>query len=257
MKAFPLLLILCLFSGIATAKKVKYMGPQFVDVQDSVSLRDIKQTIFQAPEYFLFDINWGFINAGQATLELLQGEKPNLWQIRSLAWCNQSFQTFYPVADTLISTIDKKGIYPVRFEKHLHEGSYEAHIKSWFDQQIHMAWLQDTVCDIKPFTHDVLSAFYYIRTQDLEVGQTFNLAAVSGKKKYNLVVICHKKETIEVPAGKFKTIVVEPKVKGVGLFKAKGKLTIWLTDDEKRIPVRMRSKIPVGSITADLIKIGR
>ncbi len=230
------------------------MGPDHVDVQDSVSLRDIKQKSLRVPESLLFDINWGFINAGQANLELLQGKKENHWKIQSRAWCNDFFQTFYPVHDTIFSIIDKNGIYPIHFEKNLHEGSYEAHIKSWFDQEKNTAWLQDTVVDIKPFTHDILSAFYFIRTQKLEVGKEFTMAAVSGKKKYDLKVICHKKETISVEAGTFKTIVVEPKVTGVGLFKAKGKLTIWLTDDYRHMPVKMTSKIAVGSITAELIK---
>jgi hypothetical protein len=99
----------------------------------------------------------------------------------------------------------------------------------------------------------VLSAFYYIRTQPLEVGDTLELAAVSGKKKYNLRVICHRRETIEVAAGKFRTLVVEPILKEDGLFKAKGKLTIWLTDDDAHLPVKMQSKIPVGSIKSELV----
>jgi hypothetical protein len=78
--------------------------------------------------------------------------------------------------------------------------------------------------------------------------------AVSGKKKYKLKVLCHRRQTITVPAGRFKTIVVEPKVVGVGLFKAKGKLTIWLSDDAHHMPIKMSSKIPVGSISANLVK---
>jgi hypothetical protein len=226
-------------------------------VQDSASLRYVSQEALKAPEYLLFDIDWGFINAGQASLEILpMPEQSNLWQIRSLAWCNAFFQTFYPVQDTIVSVIDKNGLYPVRFEKNIHEGTYHANVRSFFDQEKHKGWLQDTVIDIAPFTHDVLSAFYYIRTKNLEVGKTYELDAVSGKKAYKLAVLCHKKERIKVPAGRFNTIVVEPKIQGNGLFQTagKGKLLIWLTDDERRMPVQMKVKIPVGSITASLVK---
>jgi hypothetical protein len=249
-----IILSLLLAASPAAAKKIKYIGPGHVDVQDSVSLRDLAQDVFTVPEYYLYDLNWGWINAGQATLELTTTEKPNLWKVQSLAWCNKFFQTFYPVYDTIFSIMDAKGIYPVHFEKNLHEGSYEAHIKSWFDQEIHKAWLQDTVCDIEPFTHDIFTAFYYIRTQELKPGNKFTIDAVSGKKKYKLVVICHKRETVEVPAGKFRTVVVEPKLTGVHLFKAKGKLTIWMTDDKRHVPVKMKSKIAVGSITGVLVR---
>lgn len=251
----PLVLIL---PSISIAKdQVKYSGPSHVTVQDSVSLRDIKQTTFRAPESLVFNLYWRWlgirwVRAGRATLEVLPHEKPGLWRIQSRAWANSFFQKFYPVSDTIFSVIDSAGIYPVHFEKNLHEGSYEAHIKSWFNQETHKAWLQDTIIDIEPFTHDILSAFYFIRTNKIEPGKTFWMDAVSGKKKYKLKVVCSKRETIEIPAGKFKCVVVEPKVVDVGLFRAKGRLWIWLTDDEHHTPIRMKSKIPVGSIYADL-----
>jgi hypothetical protein len=221
-------------------------------------LRDLGQKALKVPEKLLFNVIWGgwsfrWVTAGQATLELLPTSEPNEWKIQSLAWCNGFFQSFYPVKDTVISVIDSRGIYPLRFDKHLHEGSYNAHISARYDQVAHTLRTQDTSLTIEPFTHDVLSAFYFIRTQKIQVGDTLDLAAVSGKKKYNLKVLCHGRETIEVPAGKFKTLVVEPVLKGDGLFQAKGKLTIWVTDDESHTPVKMQSKIPVGSIKAELV----
>ncbi len=226
-----------------------------------VPLRKLDQKALQAPEKLLFDIIWGgwsfsWINAGQATLELLPTDKPYQWKIQSLARGNSFFQSFYPVQDTVASIIDARGIYPVRFEKHLHEGTYNAHITASYDQNLHVLRTQDTSLSIDPFTHDVLSAFYFIRTQKLKVGDSLELAAVSGKKKYNLKVLCHGREDVEVPAGKFHTLVVEPVLKEDGLFKAKGKLTIWVTDDEAHMPVKMQSKIPVGSIKAELVSKG-
>ncbi|GEM_PF-182858 len=222
------------------------------------ALRTLGQKALKVPEKLLFDVIWGgwsfrWVTAGQATLELLPTDSPDEWKIRSLAWVNGFFQTFYPVHDTVTSVIDSRGIYPLRFDKHLHEGSYHAAISARYDQVLHILKTQDTTLSIEPFTHDVLSAFYFIRTQKIEVGDTLDLAAVSGKKKYNLRVLCHGRETIEVPAGTFKTLVVEPVLKGDGLFQAKGKLTIWVTDDEMHTPVKMQSKIPVGSIKAELV----
>ncbi|MEO7423602.1 MAG: DUF3108 domain-containing protein [Fibrobacteria bacterium] len=221
-------------------------------------LRVVKQTALKAPEKLLFDIIWGgwsfrWVTAGQATLELLPTAQPHEWQIRSLAWANVFFQTFYPVRDTVSSLIDSRGIYPLLFDKHLHEGSYHAHISARYDQMAHTLHTQDTALAIEPFTHDILSAFYFIRTQAIDVGDTLDLAAVSGKKKYKLRVLCHGRETITVPAGRFQTLVVEPVLKDDGLFKAKGKLTIWVTDDLSHTPVKMVSKIPVGSIKAELV----
>lgn len=233
------------------------LGLLYLTANSQTTLRDIKQQTLKVPEKLVFDIIWGgwsfrWVNAGKATLELLPTADSTQWKIQSLATCNSFFATFYPVSDTVTSLINSKGIYPLRFDKHLHEGKYHAHLSAVFDQYLNTLQTQDTVLKIEPFTHDVLSAFYFIRTLKLKVGETYNLAAVSGKKKYNLKVICHRKEEITVPAGRFQTIVVEPVLKEDGLFKAKGKLTIWLTDDSKHIPVKMESKIPVGSIKAEL-----
>jgi hypothetical protein len=240
----------------AAAPKVAAPKPPSDTLQPP--LRDLGQTALSAPEKLVFDIIWGgwnfrWVHAGKATLELLPMDDPAHWKIRSLAWCNKFFRTFYPVRDTVFSVIDKRGIYPLRFEKRLHEGNYHARISAEYDQRRNTIVTQDTAFAIEPFTHDVLSAFYYIRTRPLKVGDTFELAAVSGKKKYSLKVFCHGRETVKVPAGTFKTLIVEPVLKDDGLFKAKGKLTIWVTDDERRMPVKMQSKIPVGSIKAELI----
>ena len=226
---------------------------------DTLDLRDMGQLGLKTPEHLKFDIVWGgwsfrWINAGQATLEILPTSNSKVWQILSLARCNKFFQGLYPVHDTVSSFINAKGIYPLRFEKSLNEGSYHAHILAEFDQQNHVIKTLDTTFALEPFTHDILSAFCYIRTQPLAVGKSFELAAVSGKKKYRLKVACLRLETVEVPAGKFDCILVEPMLKEDGLFKAKGKLWIWLTRDIRQIPVKMQSKIPVGSIKAELTK---
>lgn len=229
--------------------------------QDTTDLRDLRQTVLAAPEELLFDVIWGgwgfnWINAGQATLDLLPTGNSKVWQIRSLAWGNSFFQTFYPVEDTVLSFINAKGVYPLAFHKILNEGSYRSRQRTDYDQKAGRVKTGDTTLTVAPFTHDVLSAFYYIRTQPLYVGKSFELSAVSGKKAYKLKVICHREETVEVPAGRFKTWVIEPVLNDDGLFKSKGRLWIWITRDDRRMPVKMQSKIPVGSIKAELVQVG-
>jgi hypothetical protein len=229
--------------------------------RDTVDLRDVRQTVLKAPEELLFDIIWGgwsfnWVHAGQATLDLLPTTNPKVWEIRSLASGNKFFQSFYPVQDTVISFVNARGMYPLAFHKILNEGSYHARQSTEYDQRANRVRTKDTAFAVDPFTHDVLSAFYFIRTMPLAVGKTLELSAVSGKKVYKLKVICHREETVEVPAGKFKTWVIEPVLKDDGLFKAKGRLWIWVTRDARRMPVKMQSKIPVGSVKAELVRIG-
>ena len=112
----------------------------------------------------------------------------------------------------------------------------------------------DTI-HIPPFVQDALSALYFVRTQPLHVGDTFRIPHFDNGNLYDLAVIVHKKEKIKVPAGTFQTILVEPLMASEGIFKRKGKLNIWMTDDERRIPVKMTSKIAIGSIGANLARI--
>ena len=78
------------------------------------------------------------------------------------------------------------------------------------------------------------------------------LESHADRKNYPLNVIVHGREEVDTPAGKFQCLVVEPMLRTPGLFKHEGKLTIWLTDDERRMPVLMKSKVAIGSITVIL-----
>jgi hypothetical protein len=63
-----------------------------------------------------------------------------------------------------------------------------------------------------------------------------------------------KKDRIKLPIGTFDTVIVKPLMQSEGIFNRKGEIYIWLTDDEKHIPVKMQTKVAVGSITATLIQ---
>lgn len=228
---------------------------------DAADLRDIGQDALQAPEHLFFDIIWGgwsfnWVKAGTASLDLLPTSNPKVWEIRSVATGNRFFQSLYPVNDTVRSFVNARGVYPLRFHKILNEGTYHARETAVFDQRAGNVATRDTTFPVPPFTHDILSAFYFARTQPLAPGKSFELSAISGKKHYKLRVICHREETVTVPAGTFRTWVIEPVLQDDGLFKAKGRLWIWVTRDARRMPVKMQSKIPVGSIKAELVKAG-
>ena len=103
--------------------------------------------------------------------------------------------------------------------------------------------------------NDIVSTFFYARTLDysnLEIGDKFELHNFYKKKVYPLDVIYKGKETVEVEAGTFDCIMVEPVIVEGGLFKTEGRIIIWLTDDELKIPVKVKTKILIGSIDAEL-----
>ena len=108
------------------------------------------------------------------------------------------------------------------------------------------------VFDINESTMDALSCFYYVRYLPLQVGKSVYVEIFDNKKLYKAEVQVVKKEEIETDFGTFKTILIRPVLQSEGIFNRKGDILIWLTDDAKRLPVLLKTKVKVGSIKATL-----
>ena len=218
-----------------------------------------------------FDLCWGPITAGSASLEV-KPAKDGKTEFLTFATGNKTINKIYPVNDTIYTRVRNKGLMTEVFRKRLHEGTFHNTSVIRFDRKGEKAWLSDTVFTdmktrkvkrsadtavaIKGMEHSIMSAFYYVRTMPLTVGDTSRFSAVSGKKRYELKVLVHGREEIKTAAlGKVKTVKVEPVLDGDGIFNSKGRIFIWLTDDDRRIPVLMQCEIALGSIKAKLMKI--
>lgn len=220
------------------------------------SSRKVQNNAFRVGEKLTFALKWGPITAGYATLEVRSLQDlghHRVYELVSEAKSSSFFDVFYKVRDTVKSYLDTEGFYSWRFEKHLEEGKYRDNELVLYDQNKHLANWDGKSLEIPPYVQDILSAFYYVRTQNLQVGQELKLPVNSGDKNYDLIVKVLGKTQMKVSKGTFNTILVEPLVKYGGIFQHKGRLLIWLTDDERKMPVLMRSKIAVGSINAELV----
>jgi hypothetical protein len=93
---------------------------------------------------------------------------------------------------------------------------------------------------------------YYVRTMDLEVGQTYTLNRYFRPDRNPVIVKVLRRETVDLPAGKFNTIVIQPIIKSRGIFSEGGQAQIWLTDDKDRVMVQMRVKLKVATISLQL-----
>ncbi len=231
----------------------------------SPKARARRQALLQMPgksgairigEKLTFSVRYGMIRAGEATMEIagidtIRGRP--CYHVVSKAKSNNVFDAIYKVRDRVESWMDADLLFSRQFRKNLREGSYRTDQEIEMDQETGLARYQDgRVFELTAGAHDVLSAFYFVRTQHLEPGQEFNLDSHADRKNVPLLIRVHGRQRVETPAGKFDCIVVEPMLRSPGLFKHEGSLTIWLTDDARRMPVIMKSKIPVGSISVIL-----
>ncbi len=223
--------------------------------RDHPFIRDV----FQVGERLIFSVRYGPVRAGEATMSIAAIETvgpDSCYHIVTTAASNDFFSTFFHVRDRYETYMDTRWLLSRRYEKHLNEGDYHNSAIVEMDQRRQLA-LYDTgkVFEMLPGSHDILSAFYITRARRLEVGASFDLESHVDRKNYPIRVLVHRRERVKVPAGEFDCLVVEPVMRSEGLFKQKGQLLIWLTDDRRRIPVQVKSDLPIGAISIVLVKV--
>jgi len=236
--------------------------PEFDTTYPPYEFRPVNNFAFGVGETLKFSIGWEKIVAGhaEATIpEVIEYRGRTCFRAVTRARSTSFFSTFFRVEDWAQSIFDAREIIPLHFEKHLQEGKYKAdQVAEFYPREGVVITAHDTL-PIPPYIQDALSLLYYVRTQPLKVGDTLYVENFSKNQTYPLEVRVVKRERIQVKAGTFNTIVVEPLLQAAGLFKHKGRLTVWLTDDRLRMPVLMKSKVIVGSIIAELeeYRLGR
>jgi hypothetical protein len=213
-------------------------------------------TVYGPGERMVFEISYGPIIAGEGILETI-GTVDHLgrtcYHVQSTANSNRFFSSIYKVRDKIVTYIDVFDLGSAYFYKRLREGDYKKTLEITFDRGAGLARYGDgQTIPVPAGVQDELSAFYYVRNLDLESGTDLRLPAHTSGRNYDMKVVVHGRETVEVPAGKFDCFVVEPVVEGEGLFKHEGRITIYISADEHRVPVLMKTKVPVGSIDVAL-----
>lgn len=220
--------------------------------------RKIRNDAFTVGERLVFDVNYGFITAGEAVMAIpaydsIAGRK--VYRVQFSVNSLPSFSWIYRVEDRYLTYIDVDAIAPLKFEQHIREGTYKRDFIAEFDQLSRIARTSEGQYPIPEYVHDIMSAFYYVRTMDftgMKTGDGVMLSNFYKDKTHDLMVRFLGRQTLEVEAGTFNTIVVEPLVKEGGLFKSEGRIVVWLSDDERKIPVRVNTKVVVGSIDTEL-----
>jgi hypothetical protein len=220
--------------------------------------RKIQNDAFGVGERLAFSVNYGFINAGDAVMSIPRYDTVlgrRCYRVEFTVNSLQSFAWIYKVEDHYLTFIDAEAIAPLKFEQHIREGTYRRDFVAEFDQARHVAKTTEGTYHIPDYVHDIMSAFYFVRTIDFSgfvPGETTTLYNFYKDTSYTLLVRFLGRQELEVEAGTFKTIVVEPLVKEGGLFKSEGRIVIWLSDDERKIPVRVNTKVVIGSIDVEL-----
>ncbi len=224
---------------------------------------------FQIGETFVYIVSWKIFDAGIATLTLadrIHSQNEDIYRFRAIARSTGIVSTLFKVYDIFESQVNVKDLCSRKIVKNLQEGQRQRTTVVTFEQTVHRARLEDrdlnrpelppkrSETPIPSCVQDVISAFYFVRTKNFRVGEVLRFPINDGGKTYDVDVEVQALETIKTPAGTFQAYRLEPRVFG-GLFKKKGRMFVWLSNDTERIPIQLKAKIAMGTITASLAKV--
>ncbi len=234
--------------------------------REAFTAQAIHEPLKQLPvgEVLDYDIRWMGIGVGSGKLEV-RGietyEGREVYHVVMEARSNSFLSAFYPVKDEIQSFIDTKELIPYKFRKIQREGGYRADEEMVYDQKNQRAtyhsFLNQSTKEmaVPPNVQDALSILYYFRTLPLNMGESLFVDVNADEKNWRLEIKVLKSGFLklmgkeELPA-----VLIEPLAKFHGVFIRKGRMQIWFTLDERRIPLYMKARIPFGIVEVVLKK---
>jgi len=222
-----------------------------------------KEHPFGPGEKMHFVLKYGVIPAGEATLEVHAMDKikgVDAYHFVVTARSNAFIDLFFKVRDRIDSYADVEMNHSLYYRKKQHEGKTRRDITVDFDWEEKKSTYVNfnttpKVINLIPGSFDPLSVFYFARLLNLETEKEFVRPVTDGEKNLIGSLRVLGSENVRVEAGTFKTLLLEPDLKNVeGVFskKQRAKIKLWVTDDERRMLVKMSSKAMVGSFVAEL-----
>jgi hypothetical protein len=197
-----------------------------------------------------YDVKFGRLRVGSGSMEVA-----GIQDVRGRETWHTVFQVrggtfFYRVNDTYESWIDRQTGNSLRFKQDLNEGSrdVERQFEIFPERSVFQETGEDSLQTSVRNPLDDGSFLYFIRTIPLSVGETYVFERYFRPDRNPVTIRVLRKERIEVPAGEFDAIVIQPVIKTKGIFSENGHAEIWLSDDDNRIMLQMKSGLSFGSL---------
>ncbi len=211
----------------------------------------------------------GIITAGYGKIEVLGIEKINgrdCLKLKASGNSSKLFSLFYEVNDVFVSYLDTMELISLKFSRNIHEDKYKAKQEVYFNRDLNYANCENLITKehskekISNYTQDVLSALFACRNipnksiilNDTTLLEIFDLEK---KKLLDTYFIPIQIETLNTKIGKIETIKCEIKTEKNRIFSGKKPAFVWVTNDEKHIPIKVESPIKVGSIYIEILSV--
>jgi len=215
---------------------------------------------YQNGEKIKFRIHYGLVNAGYASIEVKDEliNHVNYEHVIGKGWTTGMLRWVFPVKDNYESYIDKKTGFPTKAIRQLKEGTYNKNVELIFEKDSvltidHRRQKEKRVAAKE--VQDMISAFYYLRNNvpdNMKVGEEVEIDMFFDYKKFPFKLIKIKEDILKTKFGNVKCNVFRPIVKSGRVFKEKESLSIWISDDSNKIPLRIKASLAVGALKADI-----
>lgn len=232
---------------------------QSIPIDPTIALNSFKNG-----EWFQLRLHYGWFNASYASFSLERdtiSEKP-VFHAKGFGETTGLAKWFFKVEDYYESYFDEKTGAPYKFIRNINEGGYSKNIEINFDHESKTAEVFDKKkketkqYEIQSNVHDLVSCFYYLRNyypeQGIEENQTFDINMFFDNENYVFKLKYLGKEKIDSKFGKINCLKFRPLVQSGRVFKEQESVTLWISDDKNRLPIRLQADILIGSIKADI-----
>jgi len=237
-------------------------GPNKSPDPDEVkpTLRSVEHNSFSRGEKLIYDVHYGFISAGNVTLtvenENLKINNRDTYHVVGIGETVGIWDWVFKVRDRYESYIDQTAILPWKFVRRVDEGGYKINRDISFDQYKNVATVEGKGdYPTQENSQDLISMFYYARTinfADAAPGDTFLINTFLDYENIPMQIKYVGIEDVKISIGTFTCYKFHPRLQEGRVFKDEEDMTIWVTADQSKVPIRMKSNILIGSVNMDL-----
>ncbi|SDS46288.1 Protein of unknown function [Polaribacter sp. KT25b] len=241
----------------------KYILSLFILFFLTTTFSQEKPLAFKSGEWLRYKMSYsGFLRAGTAILEVDEKEfnGKKVFYSKGKGWTSGMIKWFFEVDDTYESFFDKDSVKPYLFKRKIDEGGYKKHRITSFNYDSKKAYVQDFTLQkdtLVGFTNvqDMMSSFYFLRnteTSGLKIGDEIKLDMFLDAQIYPFKLRFLGREVLKTNFGKVNSLIFRPLVQSGRIFKEQESVTLWITDDANKIPIKMMASLAVGSLRAEL-----
>lgn len=241
-------------------KKIALLLLVFISTNSFVA----QDSAFTTGEWFKMRIHYGMVNAGYATLEIKETTRNNrkAHYVVGKGWTVGMAKMFFKVEDHYQSIFDVETGKPYQFLRKIDEGGYTKNQEGFFNQDKNTVLVKDykhkteKTFKVPDNVQDIVSSFYYLRNypgiEKLKPGESVAIDMFFDDETFKFKLKFLGYEDISTKFGTVSCMIFRPLVQSGRVFKEEESLTVWISNDDNRIPIRLKASLAVGSLKADL-----